>query len=742
MTIGHTVRPMLPTSRIETTSSRAAIVASVAVFVALLLALPAFYQSFDEAKYLGIGYQVLAGHGPRTLFGALFLPHSPLWSTLIAAPDVWFGIDAASWGHLLDGLSGVGFVLLIGALGWQLRPAIGGLAAVGCLAVPYLHDLTRTARLDVPAATLALLYVWIGLRAVRRGSIGLAIAAGAIFALGFLVKEIALPFAPIPSIIGVLEGRPLPRLARVSAAILLVAVVGVAWWFVVYAGYTHLAYRLGTPAWTLVPLGIAAVGLAIVGSFAERIAASPRVLARVPPPSPSPGRLRAHRRELFGAIATVAWFLALTFFFGRQAELKGNGLFQPSQLRLYLETWLPQLFGVVIFGMVGVGLAVVAWFRTSDAYRAGLTMLFVAAICSAPLILLVMAVGEPPRNYLAQIGILLTLAAAGWFWLAQWLLQVRRDAVTRFGPLAIGVGLGAVVGLFVAVVTPLTTRPAVIGGVAIGAVAGAVEMLRGPLRARSGNGQALALGAGIVATFFAGSSLLAAHALAHPQSASAGARATSVATVTSWIRSNVPTGTKVGFGSLLGYEMALPLKADYPMAQIPQNLMVSDLNGPDGFGIPGTSPIDDLIAVDISPRRALEFQVFRATTFTQRIVSQGVQIYVYTIGTTTSVPSLVPALTPDHGFTLLQHWSWRGSTKPGVVPLESYVFAVDRSRVAFADRRMYFTPDALDRLLGLLERDPGAARTAAVDLVTRVQVTGTDAQAAPLLARLKKLAGG
>ena len=208
---------MLPTSRVEAITSRTAIAASVVVFAGLLLALPAFYQSFDEAKYLGIGYQVLAGHGPRTLFGALFLPHSPLWSTVIAAPDVWFGVDAASWGHLLDGLSGIGFVLVIGALGWQLRPAIGALAAIGCLAVPYLHDLTRTARLDVPAATLALLYVWIGLLAVRRGSIRLGILAGAIFATGFLVKEIALPFAPIPSIIGLLEGRSLPRLARVSA---------------------------------------------------------------------------------------------------------------------------------------------------------------------------------------------------------------------------------------------------------------------------------------------------------------------------------------------------------------------------------------------------------------------------------------------------------------------------------------------------------------------------------------------
>ena len=187
---------------------------------------------------------------------------------------------------------------------------------------------------------------------------------------------------------------------------------------------------------------------------------------------------------------------------------------------------------MVIFGAIGVGLALVALFRTSGAYRAGIIVLIVGAICSAPLVLLVMAVGEPPRNYLAQIGILATLASAGWFWVAQALLQVRRDTLTRFGPVVFGVALGETAGLFVAVVTPLTMRPAVVGGIVLGVLAGALEVMRGSLRARFGNGQMLALGAGIAATFFAGSSLLAAHALAHPQTASAGARATSVATVT------------------------------------------------------------------------------------------------------------------------------------------------------------------------------------------------------------------
>ena len=44
---------------------------------------------------------------------------------------------------------------------------------------------------------------------------------------------------------------------------------------------------------------------------------------------------------------------------------------------------------------------------------------------------------------------------------------------------------------------------------------------------------------------------------------------------------------------------------------------------------------------------------------------------------------LVPALTPDHGFTLLQHWSWRGSTKPGAIPLQTYMDSLSACGVEY-----------------------------------------------------------
>ena len=102
------------------------VAATVIVFVGLLAVVSPFYRSFDESKYLGIGYSMLAGHGPRTVFGAVFLPHSPLWPMIVTAPNVWFGIDAFDWGHAnaIVPLPEEGAVLVFSPAG-QLLATIG-----------------------------------------------------------------------------------------------------------------------------------------------------------------------------------------------------------------------------------------------------------------------------------------------------------------------------------------------------------------------------------------------------------------------------------------------------------------------------------------------------------------------------------------------------------------------------------------------------------------------------------------
>ena len=71
----------------------------------------------------------------------------------------------------------------------------------------------------------------------QRGSPRRGLLAGLIFAIAFLVKEIALPFAPVPFLVGLLIGRPIASICRVAAAALLVALVGTAWWFAMYADF-------------------------------------------------------------------------------------------------------------------------------------------------------------------------------------------------------------------------------------------------------------------------------------------------------------------------------------------------------------------------------------------------------------------------------------------------------------------------------------------------------------------------
>ena len=85
--------------RSEPRLSLAFVVASAAVFGVALVLVPPFPVTFDEAKYLGIGYSMIEGQGPQIVFGGYFLPHAPLWPTLVVAPAVALGIDPLVFGR-------------------------------------------------------------------------------------------------------------------------------------------------------------------------------------------------------------------------------------------------------------------------------------------------------------------------------------------------------------------------------------------------------------------------------------------------------------------------------------------------------------------------------------------------------------------------------------------------------------------------------------------------------------------
>jgi len=252
-----------------------AVIALAAVASLGILLLPPFFATPDEAKYIGLGLNILDGRGLVTDFGARFLNHSPVWPLLLAGPQRFLGIDPLAVGHILNALAASATIALTGALAWRIRPAAGVVAAIAMLGFPYLAENARTAGLDLPATALTLAFLWLALRALDRGSVRDGMLAGVLFGLGFLVKETALPFFPVPFLVALLAPVPIVAVARVGAASLAGAALTTAWWFVLHGMLGGTVYRLGAPAWTLLPIGIVAVIAIALGLSAGRLAGRP-----------------------------------------------------------------------------------------------------------------------------------------------------------------------------------------------------------------------------------------------------------------------------------------------------------------------------------------------------------------------------------------------------------------------------------------------------------------------------------
>jgi hypothetical protein len=723
----------------ERTAARFIVAAAVLVFVALLVVGGPFYQSFDEAKYLGLGENLFAGRGYTTVFGATFTTHSPAWPAILVAPQVWVGVDALSWGRVLNGLSGAGLVLACAALAWRIRPAAGALAAVAMVGVVYLHDLTRTARLDVPGAFLSVLAVLVGIEAMRRVSARRAVASGALFALAFLIKETSLVYVAVPTLSAIIWRQPLRTVARLTAWIVLVLALGVSWWFAFVAATTGLIYRTSLPARMLAPLALLLALAIAVGLAAEPIAES----------RPGTGLARALERlgrrwpAVAGAVPwllPVAWVLLLLVVLARSPELGRAGLFDFSQWRAWVGRWLPSMRFALVFGLVG-GVATLAnAFADWRARRRGArpeaaqvtfpSELLVANLAGIPLLLFVIATGEPPRNDFAPLVFAISFAAPGWLLIAEWLVRNRGSAVA----IAAAAIVGAMVGVSLsALFGRPSSRMSVVGGVLVGGAAFALTWLRprlGDLVASRAARYALA--GALVLSLIVTTGALAVHVRRHPGSAGDSARAEAVATVTGWIRANVPLGTPLAFGALLGNEFAIELEG-YPVVKLSAIQASFDLTAPLALR-GGTGTQDDWIAIDPHPRKETSFFVFGADGVTRALVSRHVAYWIYTTGESTAAPTILGALTPANGFEQVQHWQWRNGD-------ETSVFRVDPARLRLAGQPVRIAPGALDRLVSLLEARGQAARVPARALLDRLEVWPQGSGAAPALATLKALAG-
>ncbi len=689
------MRVVTPITSAERRVSWLAAMAAVALIEVVLIATPASYPSYDEAKYIGIGYSFLAGLGPRTAFGETFVPHSPLWSAIVDAPSAWFGVDALSWGHLLNAIAVGGLLLLVAWFGWRIRPVVGAAAAAAYAGFPYLYELARTSRLDVPAAALCLTYVVVGLMALRRRSFRWGLAAGLVFGIAFLVKEIALPFAPVPFLVAFANGVPWRALVRVLAGVVLTAAVSTSWWFIEYADITGSVYRLGTPAWTLIPLVIVGAIVVTGGLWASRgTTASAGATEAETVAGGGIARLDPARRSISWLFA-AAWFALLTAFFQVQGTLQGAGLFQLSQYKVYAALWLPTwpIRIVAAAAVVGALLAVIQLVRSPRGrLRDGLDLLGMSLLCTLPLILLVFAVGEPPRNYLAQLGLFIAFSATGWIGLVEWgIVRLRTLARASHG-------------------TARTDAPI----------------------------DRRIVGAGLAAVLAAATVGLGSHAIAHGTSSSGMAREAAVDSVAAWVEANVPSGTAIGFGSFLGYEMALPLRGEWPLRHLVQVVTVGDAQATYGLRSYGSPRSDDWLAIDGVERRSYQYSTFRAAAFANAVRAGGLGYFVYATGTTTSVPSLLGALTPDHGFTLAKDWTFPVTTSAGSdATVDVAIYRVDLANVDFSDSPIFITASALERLTNLFASAGAAGRSAAANLAARVMVSPPDPSGPALLARLR-----
>jgi hypothetical protein len=724
------------------------IAGAAVVFIVLVVAGGAFYQSFDEAKYVGLGRNLVAGRGYTTVFGSLFLTHPPAWPLILAAPEAWFGIDPLAVGRFLNVWSGAGLIILTGLLAWRIRPAAGGLAAVAMLGVTYLSDLSRTARLDVPGAAIAVLAVLVGTWSMRRDSVRGALVAGAIFAFAFLIKETSVVFLAVPTLAAILDGRSVARLARLTAAIALTFAIGTSWWFVVVAELTGRVFRTSLPAWVLAPLGIG-LGLAIALGLA-----APAILARRPRRVTTPsgvgggagpsGRLSP---TVVGAAATIVWVVVLLVLLARSPELGGAGLIDPTQIRAWLVSWQRTIAFPVLFAASGLVLAVALTLRARgrtreaalapppDPLRAA-PELVPAVVVSVPFLVFVVATGEPPRNDFAPLAFAFALAAAGWLLVLEQLLTLRP---TRSAAILL-IGLGAVAGVLagLALAEVFAVRGAVVKGAGVGAAAGVIVV---GLRAGLGRGRPGAAAAPVwaipvllVIAFVGSALLLAIQVQRRPGSAETAAARTAVATIAAWVRSAVPTNETLAAGSLLGNETAIELP-EYRVVKLSAREATVSAAAPLGLSIASGDAIQDWLSVDPHPRKTSMFLAIDAGSLVQALRANSIAYWIYVTGETTAAPTIVPALTPAHGFDVAAHWTFpdrRGT-------LEAWVFRIAPERLGFADAPIRIAPAALTRLVGLLAAIPDGPAIA-TRLTTRILVDPQDSAGSRAMLELRALA--
>jgi hypothetical protein len=719
----------------QTTERRIAalvVAGAIAFFLVALALAPTASPTYDDAKYVGIGRNILAGNGPETVFGVTFLKHSPLWPVLVVLPEQLAGIDPLAWGHFLNAFSAAAIILMAAVLGWRIRPVYGAAAAIAVLALPYFFDIARTAGIDMPSIGLTLLYVLLGFAAVRRRSLGIGLVAGLVFAAAFLIKETVQPFALVPFLAGILWGVSWTTIARVGAATLATAALGTAWWFALFAASEHKVYRLELPEWTLAPAALVVIVVVVLGLAADRIAATGRAARWVS--AARSGRVGAVANRLgrsgFAWLVAAVWVVVLTILFSRTSKLLGSSLVDPNQIGYYLDHTILSVRVAFAYGLGSFVLAI-ALVRGRPQVPAAAVDLLLAIACGIPLVLLVIGVGETPRHYLTELILLLTLGTVGWVAGLDALIG-RRDRVIAASAIGLAVAGAAIVSL-----TALGRLPAPM--LVLGAIAGVVVALAmvgvGRWLAARGRllttGPAVALAVGLVLVGLA----VDVRATRLPTGRPVAERA-AAAEINSWLRANAPDGSTVMIGPYLSNATAIDLPAGHRAVRLRHYLAVVDPTAALGMRGPGGTE-RDFIAVDTAPGKANDFNVYDATTLDRFIRAQQPNFLVYSVNLATSSRSILTLLTADRGFDEVVTFQQKDDSGD----IETHIYRVDPERLKIGPDQMSISAAALERLIDHLEGDPIASRTAATNLLERI-VEPADGSLDALLARLRAIAEG
>ena len=104
-------------------------------------------------------------------------------------------------------------------------------------------------------------------------------------------------------------------------------------------------------------------------------------------------------------------------------------------------------------------------------------------------------------------------------------------------------------------------------------------------------------------------------------------------------------------GSLLGNETAIELP-EYRVVKLSAREATVSATAPLGLSIAPGDAIQDWLSIDPHPRKTSMFLAIDAGSLVQALRSNSIAYWIYVTGETTAAPTIVPALTPAHGFPL------------------------------------------------------------------------------------------